>query len=216
MKKIILTCLFISSLTLFSYESNLKSNLDKYLKEAGYTGIEGNICGRKTTQPDEFRKIINQNPFIKKICEIGFNAGHSSLVFLETKKDIQMLSFDLGSHPYVFKAKQFIDNTFPGRHKLILGDSRKTVPEYYKNHKTEKFDLIFIDGGHTTDVAFADITNLRKMAHKDTILVLDDTRPGNSVTKAVLKAEEQKLIKKPIFKESPRGNKHWVVTKYRL
>ena len=39
----------------------------------------------------------------------------------------------------------------------------------------KKFDLIFIDGGHTYDVAKTDIMNCKKLAHKDTIVVMDDT-----------------------------------------
>ena len=33
--------------------------------------------------------------------EIGFNAGHSSAVFLGTRNDIEITSFDLGAHDYV-------------------------------------------------------------------------------------------------------------------
>jgi predicted O-methyltransferase YrrM len=37
------------------------------------------------------------------------------------------------------------------------------------------FDLIFIDGGHDYNIANADLENCRKLANKDTIVILDDT-----------------------------------------
>ena len=74
--------------------------------------------------------------------EIGFNAGHSSELFLKYTS-AHVTSFDLGEHPYVSHAKEYID-AYPGRHSLIIGDSTVTVPKCIG-----KYDIIFIDGGHS-------------------------------------------------------------------
>jgi predicted O-methyltransferase YrrM len=109
---------------------------------------------------------------IKNILEIGFNAGHSADLFLNNNSVCNVISFDIGHHSYVKIAKEFIDKTYPNRHKLILGDSTKTIPEY---DNTVKYDLIFIDGGHTYDIARSDLLNCKRFAHKDTIVLMDDT-----------------------------------------
>ena len=107
--------------------------------------------------------------------EIGFNAGHSAEVFLKNNSTLTLTSFDLGSHNYVLAAKEYIDLTYPNRHTLIIGDSTITVPKYIKNNKNKKFDIIFIDGGHDYKIANTDLLNCMKLAHKDTIVALDDT-----------------------------------------
>uniref|UniRef100_A0A6C0L5X7 Methyltransferase n=1 Tax=viral metagenome TaxID=1070528 RepID=A0A6C0L5X7_9ZZZZ len=111
---------------------------------------------------------------VKEIMEIGFNAGHSACTMLSANPTAHLTSFDLGEVAAVPVAKSYVDSTFPGRHTLILGDSRKTVVSYNKENPDKKFDLIFIDGGHTYDVAKLDIVHSSALAHKDTIVVVDD------------------------------------------
>lgn len=126
--------------------------------------------------PQQVKDLINltNKPNIN-VMEIGFNAGHSADVFLQNNKDLTLTSFDLGEHNYVSTAKEYIDATYPNRHTLILGDSRQTIPIYLENNKDTKFDFIFIDGGHDYEIAKADMENCFHLAHKDTIVALDDT-----------------------------------------
>jgi len=101
--------------------------------------------------------------------EIGFNAGHSAETFLQNTTG-HVTSFDLGEHPYVHVAKEYIDTMYPGRHTLILGDSRETVPQC-----KDTFDLLFIDGGHEYDIAKEDLKNCIPLAKPEAIFIMDDT-----------------------------------------
>lgn len=147
-------------------------NISTFLNYKGYYSFEGN----SQEVPQQVEDLINltSKPNIH-IMEIGFNAGHSSEVFLKNNKKLFLTSFDLGSHDYVATAKEYIDLTYPNRHKLILGDSRITIPLYIENNKESKFDFIFIDGGHDYEIAKKDMENCFYLAHKDTIVALDDT-----------------------------------------
>jgi predicted O-methyltransferase YrrM len=116
--------------------------------------------------------LITEQPDTKSILEIGFNGGHSSETFLRLVPNCKVLSFDLGEHAYVYYGKRYLDQLYPERHTLIIGDSRTTVPNYLTS---QKFDIIFIDGGHDYDVARMDIANCMRFAHEDTLLIVDDT-----------------------------------------
>ena len=148
-------------------------NITSFLHGKGFYHFEG--CVQLNLQKVEdlihIINLINKDKPTIHAMEIGFNAGHSAELFLQSNKDLILTSFDLGHHPYVLAAKEYIDLTYPKRHALILGDSRITVPLY--NHTT--FDIIFIDGGHEYETAKTDMENCLRLAHKDTIIILDDT-----------------------------------------
>lgn len=110
---------------------------------------------------------------VKRILEIGFNGGHSANLFLSANPTCVVHSLDLGQYKFVKLAKQEIDKRHPGRHMLKLGDSRITLP-MLASTIPEPYDLIFIDGGHAYDVSKSDLIWCKTLAHKDTIVLMDD------------------------------------------
>ena len=173
-----------------SYQSNTRAaehpqlleGLNKAISE--YHLIEGGSFQIRA-QVARLRELVAERE-PKSIMEIGFNGGHSALLFLSiTPPETKVVSFDLGEYAYVFAAKKYIDSVFPGRHTLVTGDSTTTIPNYeeqvahrLKNTETApplKFDLIFIDGGHQDDIPLKDILNSQRLARDDrTIVAIDD------------------------------------------
>ena len=94
---------------------------------------------------------------------------------------MKLVSFELGAHDYVLKGKNYIDNTYPFRHRLILGDSLESVPLFHRENLHVKFDFIFIDGNHSYEHARADLLHCRQLAHPRSIVIMDDTRLGDEV-----------------------------------
>jgi predicted O-methyltransferase YrrM len=144
--------------------------LDAFLKEYGVVDVSEGYSQQIPNQVYDLKRLISR-PNIKTAMEIGFNAGHSADIFLSTNPSLHLTSFDLGVHKYVSVAKEYIDKTYPLRHTLILGDSTQTIPA----HEQTTYDLIFIDGGHEYDIAKTDLLNCRRFAHKNTLVLMDDT-----------------------------------------
>ena len=114
-------------------------------------------------------------------CEVGFNGGHSALFALRTNPQLHVVSFDLGdldakgAPKNVGGKKQEVADCLNaahgGRLEMHWGDSTKTV---VANAKLA-CDVIFVDGGHTFEVATADLANFKAHAAPTHVLVFDDT-----------------------------------------
>jgi predicted O-methyltransferase YrrM len=155
-------------------------SLTVYLRDKGFVTLEGN-SGEIKMQQEKLIELCS-NDSIKSILEIGFNGGHSADLFLSTS-NANVVSFDLGENLCVQTSKDYIDMKYPSRHRLILGNSIDTIPQYISQyisqHPTTTFDLIFIDGGHDYAVAIADILNCSKLAHANTVVIMDDVIIAN-------------------------------------
>ena len=153
---------------------------------------------------------------LKKILEIGFNGGHSCEAFLESGNEVSVISFDLNSHSYTQTGVNFMFKKYPGRFQFIPGDSSVTVNAYAAAHPDEKFDLIFIDGCHEHKVAVGDIQNCQKLAHRKTIVWIDDYA-SYGVKPAVDQCVNQGLLQilevKSVNDHS--GVRVWAIARYR-
>ncbi|MBI2270102.1 MAG: class I SAM-dependent methyltransferase [Bacteroidetes bacterium] len=61
--------------------------------------------------------------------------------------------------------------------KFISGDSKKTVPDYFKMNPNKKFDYILVDGAHDELTAFIDLENIVNHTTENGIIVFDDIGP---------------------------------------
>jgi len=113
----------------------------------------------------------------RTVLEIGFNVGLSSQAMLSAAPDVRVVSFDLGFHTYIGRAKEYVDRRFPGRHELVLGDSRATLPTYAAKAGRQMFDLAFVDGGHELEVVRADLRNARTLCKSNAHVMVDDLAP---------------------------------------
>jgi predicted O-methyltransferase YrrM len=154
----------------------INQNLLPIIQDSGEQ-LEGNIFMKHQTSEytdvflNKTKNIVSLvlNTNIRNVMEIGFNSGFSTLLMLLSNPNIKMTCFDLGDHKYTLPCYKKLKETFGDRINLILGDSTVTLPEI-----NDKYDLIHIDGGHTTKVAESDISNSTKLSKQGTILIMDD------------------------------------------
>lgn len=148
----------------------------RYLWLRGRFPMEGTSSARQL----RFLMSIVQRTNARRIAEIGFNTGASSYAFLNAHPHTHVVAFDLNEHASARTAKKLIDSKFPGRHTLIYGDSRESVPEYARRNPDSRFDLVFIDGGHQYEVAQADLANVCALCTDETVVIMDDLCPWRS------------------------------------
>lgn len=172
---------------------NIKSNLNVYLndieqiiKNTNYP-LEGNSFYYHNTTDfyqDLFTKQVNLfwcGGQAQKICEIGFNAGHSALLMLLGNKNLNNLHFtifDINHHPYTKPSYLYLKNKFPTVHfEFIPGDSIQKIPQYESLYPdcVETFDLVHIDGGHSEECIKNDMENTFKLIKVGGIIIVDDT-----------------------------------------
>lgn len=115
----------------------------------------------------------------KRICEIGFNAGHSAFLFLlNMPEGAEFTIFDLGEHPYTRPCIDYLKNKF----SMVSisyneGDSTKVLPEWITEHPeaSETYDVVHVDGGHSYECAHSDILYGANLVRRGGYLIVDDT-----------------------------------------
>ena len=110
----------------------------------------------------------------KNIIEIGFNAGHSTLLFLLSNPENKIVCFDICLKKYVKPCFEYLSSIFPGRLTLIEGNSNDTIRSFKDENKNTKYDIIHIDGSHDFNVANGDFFVTLGMTRKGSFLIFDD------------------------------------------
>jgi predicted O-methyltransferase YrrM len=116
----------------------------------------------------------------KKICEIGFNAGHSSMLMLlaRDQSPFNLTVFDIGEHAYTRPCLEYIKLRFPHIDiEYIEGDSTVMVPNWLSKHPEAAgtYDVVHVDGGHIEHCIFHDMTNADILVKLNGIIIIDDT-----------------------------------------
>jgi predicted O-methyltransferase YrrM len=117
---------------------------------------------------------------VENICEIGFNAGHSTMLMLlgRTNTPINFTIFDINHHTYTSECYDYIKTKFPQvNFEFVEGDSIVMIPEWTREYrKYETFDIIHVDGGHALDIIQNDFANSVKLLKKNGVIIIDDVQ----------------------------------------
>ena len=124
----------------------------------------------RTDTEDLCENLYKLGSISNNILEIGFNGGHSNVIFLLANPKAQIVNFDLCNHDYSKPCFEYLKSKYNVH--LVKGDSTVEIPKY----KTDiNFDLIHIDGGHGEECATKDLINCKELATPETLLVFDDS-----------------------------------------
>jgi len=127
-----------------------------------------------TAQAAQYAALV-ASPDVATICETGFNAGHSALLFLQANPHAQLISFDLDELPVTNVVEKWMKEKFPNRFEFVKGDSVHTVPQYFSEHRDVHCDFVSVDGGRSAFEVAADISNFAASSRSGAVIAVDDT-----------------------------------------
>ena len=149
-----------------------------------HQGTRWNIGDKLVRNPNFIEKQLNMywcgSTAMEKICEIGFNAGHSCLLMLLSKtfKNLTFTIFDIVKHKYTMPCFNYIENNFSNiNFELIKGDSVIEIPKWIDNNTgaCNTYDIVHIDGGHSEECIKNDFINADKLVKHGGTIIIDDT-----------------------------------------
>ena len=195
------------------YESKIEK--EQYLNDLkeiiinSKSSLEGNCFyhnGTLNLSSELYPKQLNlfwcgkQGP--QKICEIGFNAGHSAMLLLLGSKPSTFTIFDIGHHSYSKPAFEYIQSKFTNTNfEYIEGDSTITVPKWINEHnELYSYDIVHVDGGHSDHCISNDMKHAHYLVKKNGIIIIDDTNFGSINKHVDLYLSTKKYIEVRVFK----------------
>jgi hypothetical protein len=85
--------------------------------------------------------------FVKTILQIGLNSCSFILINLLNNPDVIIYCVDEGKYSYTKKCFDYLNESFPGRLKLLVGNSSIVLPSLRKENPNLRFNVVIIDGG---------------------------------------------------------------------
>lgn len=136
----------------------------------------------------------------RNFMEIGVRLGKSSAMVAATVPAVNIAAFDLWMSPYAG-----LDNPGPdhvrrqltgvGHHGELTffdGDSSHTVPQYLEANPGVQFDMINVDGDHSDEGAWVDLTNVAGAVAPGGYLLFDDlTHPQHTLLRVWRRFQEE-------------------------
>lgn len=147
-----------------------------------------NTRGRKAAKGGRFWSVANhpqqatyysriaRHSAIHTVCEVGFNAGHSTAIWLTSNANITTVTFDSLALDYSARCKTALQTRFPGRIKFFVGSSKNTVPEAAEIIGKPVCDLLHVDGDHSARGTYTDFYNFVTggLVQCGTLFLMDD------------------------------------------
>ena len=150
---------------------------------------------------------LAQMSHVKRICEIGFNKGHSTSLWLLANPTAEVVMFELKHSSWVKKGIEFLHSgkaaelglrNVSGRLRIVFGNSAITVRAIARLEPSLKCDLLSVDGNHEHFGALQDVVDMHALANPDRhVAVIDDTNcmAVYCVDKALEEAQRRNLAK---------------------
>jgi hypothetical protein len=151
------------------------------------------------------------------VCLVGFEAGHSSLFFLVETIDFVpssiVYSFEINTTPYTVFAHDLIDAVFPGRLRLLLGDSLDVISQLPHYYPEARCNILILGEESTYNDTLAQIELFSTLVAENHILVLSSKNRESLALNAWKDAETRGHLdwEGTIYSSQSKIDEHFVV-----
>jgi hypothetical protein len=156
--------------------------LDKLLEIAKSTGekiegncytyhLTGNIANELKTKQQNLFKF---GTLCNNIFEIGFNAGHSTALFLQSNPNCIVTCVDIGEHKYSHECYKYLKRLYNDRINVIFTSSEK-ISDLLELTRYS-FDGFHIDGCHVNLMYIKDLLSSFHLLKDKAYVIFDDTQ----------------------------------------
>jgi hypothetical protein len=97
------------------------------------------------------------------VCRVGFSAGHEALSALAVRPDTKVYAFETDESPSTVPAHDILDERFPSRLFLYLGDASVSIPRVAAQNRNLLCDVVYISSTapeHVVRTALYDMASL--------------------------------------------------------
>lgn len=159
--------------------------MEERLGNEGYVRSEfGTTMYNKPFRASFLNRAASAPGGVKTYCEVGFGAGHSTLLMLNGLPEVRVHVFDKGTARYAIPAHDYLDDRYPERFYMYLGDSQHTVPRMIDYFPGDACDLVYLDGSTSFEDVKADLSNFQKLTSNEHTLVLANAVEGSETLRA--------------------------------
>jgi predicted O-methyltransferase YrrM len=125
---------------------------------------------------------ICSNITVESYLEIGVRRGRSMSIVASLHPDAAIVGFDMWIENYTGMKNPgplFVQNElkkvgYRNNAEFVSGNSRYTIPDYFKKNPDSYYDVITVDGDHTERGAVIDIRNVIPRLKVGGFIVFDD------------------------------------------
>jgi hypothetical protein len=173
-----------------SPESEFRPILDKNIHHLNALSVIAKTFDSSAVDPEvvfdeddsmDFSKQLNYYSFAKnanKLCQIGFHAGHSTLIYLISNPDSHVYIFDNCEEPYAKPCLEYLQTHFPNRLHLFEYDALDQLAEFVKENKESEeklsFDFINIDKTRRLDYTNGCYFTILPAGHYKSLLIINN------------------------------------------
>jgi len=108
------------------------------------------------------------------VCETGYNAGHSAMLFLDALPGYKFYEFDAGDIPWSVPNAMMFNQMYGDRFEYIQGDGGQTIRQFITERPSIKCDVMFLDGRKGEGWRYDDILLFGKLKKSNTLVFGDE------------------------------------------